>query len=66
MLTFVKSVLLCGSVRERMQEARWGRVSLTDYHRWTEAFLLTGRTHKRLQADDRYHRALQLLLGVGC
>ena len=30
MLTFVKSVLLCGSVRERMQEARWGRVSLTE------------------------------------
>ena len=24
MLIFVKSVLLCGSVRERMQEARWG------------------------------------------
>ena len=33
-----------------------GILFLTDFHRWTEAFLLTGRTHKRLQADDRYHR----------
>ena len=25
-------------------------LSLTDFYRWTEAFLLTGRTHKRRQA----------------
>ena len=35
-----------------------GISSLTDFHRWTEAFLRTGGTHKRLQADDRYHRTL--------
>jgi len=27
-----------------------GILSLTDFHRWTEAFLRTGRTHKRRQA----------------
>ena len=38
----------------------WCILSLTEFHRGTEAFLRTGRTHKRLQADDRYHRTLLL------
>ena len=38
----------------------WCILSLTEFHRGTEAFLRTGRTHKRLQADDRYYRTLLL------
>ena len=47
---------------ERLRE--WYVLSLTDFHRWTEAFLLTGETHKRLQADDREHRIYSHILRI--
>ena len=42
----------------------WYVLSLTDFHRWTEAFLLTGGIHKRLQADDREHRIYSHILRI--
>ena len=82
LLAFVSSILLCNSVRERMQQAHWiiylsqssrilqrafcgrlkllGDLSLTDFHRGTEAYLLTGELtnvcKQRTDITERYRQ----------
>ena len=58
MLTFVKSVLLCGSVRERMQEARWGeylsQIITDEQKRFCSQGELTNACKQTTDITERY------------